>query len=165
MLAASCASNSSSPHVASLGATTTTVAADNENSTLPSREQVYQDQVAYAGCMRTHGLPNYPFPQSNPSGRNVALNSSFDSKSKAYPAANRACKHLLPFGGGFPTPAEIAKIDAQLLKFAECMRRNGVPNFPDPIVSSHSIGFKGVNPFSKAARKAQRVCGRPGGGP
>lgn len=164
---AGCASNSASPHVASLGSTTTTLAANNENSILPGQQQIYRDQVAYAGCMRTHGLPNYPFPPSNPSGREQSVDDQQDTKSPAYPAANRSCRHLLPFGGGFPSGAELAEVQNQLLTFSVCMRRHGVANFPDPFISRHALGFRlsGVNPSSKIFQHAQRSCGLPGGGP
>jgi hypothetical protein len=55
------------------------------------------------------------------------------------------------------------------LKFAECMRSNGVPNFPDP---SGGGGIQipvgsGINPGSPAFQSAQRSCFKllPGGGP
>jgi hypothetical protein len=55
------------------------------------------------------------------------------------------------------------------LKFADCMRSHGVPNFPDPgpgggiQISSNS----GINPQSPAFQSAQSTCSKlmPGGGP
>lgn len=55
------------------------------------------------------------------------------------------------------------------IKFADCMRSHGVPNFPDPgsgggiQISSSS----GINPASPAFQSAQNACGKllPGGGP
>jgi hypothetical protein len=56
----------------------------------------YQEELAYAQCMRAHGLANFPDP--NPSGR-----SSFSVRLTGNPGspaarANAACKHLLPSG-------------------------------------------------------------------
>jgi hypothetical protein len=53
-------------------------------------------------------------------------------------------------------------------KFSECMRANGVTNFPDP--NGHGIQLSkssGVNPFSPAFKAAQSKCRHvlPGGGP
>ena len=55
------------------------------------------------------------------------------------------------------------------LKFASCMRVNGVPNFPDPS-SSGEIQIapgSGLNPQSPAFEAAQKRCGKllPGGNP
>jgi hypothetical protein len=53
-------------------------------------------------------------------------------------------------------------------KFAACMRRNGVPNFPDPSSGGDlTIGpGSGINPSSPAFRKAQQTCSKllPHGG-
>jgi hypothetical protein len=55
------------------------------------------------------------------------------------------------------------------IKFADCMRSHGVPNFPDP-GSGGGIQFNagsGIDPQSPAFRAAQNACFRllPGGGP
>jgi hypothetical protein len=54
------------------------------------------------------------------------------------------------------------------IKFSDCMRSHGVPNFPDP--SHGGGGFQipnGVNPSSPAFQSAQNACSKvlPGGGP
>jgi hypothetical protein len=54
---------------------------------------------------------------------------------------------------------------AQLLKYASCVRKHGVPNFPDPNAND---GFAiHVDPASPAFRAAQATCHKllPGGGP
>jgi hypothetical protein len=55
------------------------------------------------------------------------------------------------------------------LRFADCMRSHGVPNFPDPSAGGGiqiSAG-SGVNPQSPAFQSAQNACSKlmPGGGP
>ncbi len=69
--------------------------------------------------------------------------------------------------GGTATSAKAGF--SQALKFSQCMRANGVPNFPDP---SNGGGIQisrgsGLNPQSPAFQAAQKACGRllPGGGP
>lgn len=61
---------------------------------------------------------------------------------------------------------------AAFLKFSQCMRANGVPNYPDPTAGGG--GFKiavtpgsGLNPQSPAFQAAQETCRKelPGGGP
>lgn len=60
------------------------------------------------------------------------------------------------------------------LKFSQCMRANGVPNFPDPSAGGGGIQFGGppgpgsdLNPRSPAFRAARETCTKdlPGGGP
>jgi len=56
----------------------------------------------------------------------------------------------------------------QALKLSECMRANGVPNFPDPngqgVIQGNSS--EGLDPSSPQFQKAQRTCAKdaPGGG-
>jgi hypothetical protein len=56
----------------------------------------------------------------------------------------------------------------QRLKFADCMRSHGVPNFPDPSPNGPTrIGpNSGINPQAPAFQSAQKACGElaPGGG-
>lgn len=56
------------------------------------------------------------------------------------------------------------------LKFSDCMRSHGVPNFPDPSGGGGGIQISagsGVNPQSPAFQSAQNDCQKlmPGGGP
>jgi hypothetical protein len=55
------------------------------------------------------------------------------------------------------------------IKFADCMRSHGVPNFPDPGAGGGiQIGSgSGINPQSPAFQSAQGACSKllPGGGP
>ena len=63
----------------------------------PVGPATYQARLAYAQCMRTHGLPGFPGP--GPSGGpsfSVRLNVKPNSPAAR---ANDACKHLLAAGG------------------------------------------------------------------
>ena len=121
---------------------------------------MYDDEIAYAACMRSHGLSAFPDPTE--SSHHVGFpKNPYDEKSHTYVAANTACKHLLPYNGGFPSGAQLAAIETGLLKYTKCMRANGVPDFPEPTISSHAIGFNlsgaaGVN--SATMSRAQKVC-------
>jgi hypothetical protein len=119
----------------------------------------YKKELAFARCMRSHGVPNFPDPRStgtiiigNGGGSVANLNSS------QMVAAQNACRDLLP-NGGVASQAQRQQITGQLLKFARCMRSHGVPNFPDPSGSSIQVGgSSGINPKSPQFQSAQRAC-------
>jgi subtilase family serine protease len=55
----------------------------------------YRSNLAYAHCMQSHGVPDFPDP--NPSG-NISISGQPHGNSPAA-RANDACEHLLPAGG------------------------------------------------------------------
>ena len=83
--------------------------------------------LAYAQCMRSHGVANFP----DPNGQGVIQGSGINPGSASFQAADKDCRHLLP-NGGQPSPAQQAKALAQALKFSQCMRSHGISDFPDP---------------------------------
>jgi hypothetical protein len=88
--------------------------------------------VAFSVCMRSHGVPNFPDPDSNGRIPKETLQQLGVSSSQ-YQAATQACAHLLPGGGsGGRTQAEVQQWWNGMLRFARCMRSHGVSNFPDP---------------------------------
>jgi hypothetical protein len=86
--------------------------------------------VAYSACMRTHGVPSFPDPDSTgtiPKGSAQQFGVS-DSR---YQAAQTACAHLLPSSGGV-SQALVQRAMNGMRAFAQCMRSDGVANWPDP---------------------------------
>lgn len=169
LLAAACGgSPSPAANVASLGKSpgTTDPSGGSGNSGSGSNSSRYEAALKYSECMRAHGVANFPDPgadgsieiQSNgPSGSH-----SLHLNSAQFNAANQACKHLLP-NGGQPTAAQKAQMEAQALKYSQCMRAHGVANFPDPDTSGGGIGFKlspssGIDPRSPQFQNAQKTC-------
>lgn len=55
------------------------------------------------------------------------------------------------------------------MKFSECMRANGIPDFPDPTgngLSFNQASDSDLNPNNPAFQKASKVCQqKTGGGP
>jgi hypothetical protein len=124
--------------------------------------------VAYSACMRSHGVPNYPDPDSSgqlpkPDAHHLGVSGS------QLQAAQRACQHLLPNNGGAINADSIQQcmladdcpqtlvqqVRNEELNFARCMRSHGVPNWPDPVIDSQgrpvfaiSISKDGFNPYS-----------------
>jgi hypothetical protein len=86
-----------------------------------------EQALAYAQCMREHGAPNYPDPNS--SGVFLVTPAN-NSEFKAPASTRRACGHLLPKAAPL-TAAQQQQQDRRNLAFAVCMRRHGFPKFPD----------------------------------
>ena len=105
-----------------------------------------QAALSYAGCMRSHGVPDFPDPDGN---GNFNLPSS--SVSSQETAANQACNHLLNVGTQL-NAAQTQHTLSQLVKYAQCMRAHGVPNFPDPQITNGGIGVPGGFTFDTAGR-------------
>jgi hypothetical protein len=126
LLAAACGGSPGS-HVAQLGSTTT-----KSSTSSPSANS--QKVLAFSRCVRAHGVPNFPDPNSSGAlpKRQVA---QLTAGNPQFPAAHRACEHLLP-NGGQPTQAQAQQAWNDMRKFARCMRSHGVPNWPDPAPTS-----------------------------
>jgi hypothetical protein len=153
----------------------------------------YQDALAYSECMRTHGIADFPDPNSNGKfiGRSADRNGSVvsstvngvpvDTSSPQFVAANKTCEKLLPNGGQM-TSAQLAQALQTALKFSRCMRAHGVANFPDPTVSDGQVTFTnsstgqgsgsgtsgngsgGLSPGSPQFQAAVRACQPSQGG-
>jgi hypothetical protein len=94
--------------------------------------------VAYSRCMRSHGIPNFPDPDSNGQISKEAIIQLPVSGSRLQ-AAQRACQALWPYQA--PTQAQQRQELADDLKFAQCMRSHGLPDFPDPTTSDGEVEF------------------------
>jgi hypothetical protein len=126
-------------------------------------------QLAFAQCMRSHSLPNFPDP--GPSG-GFGASGNAEQSNPHYAAAFSACHHLLPYGGVPPAGANKVQQDlAQLLQLAQCMRAHGVSNYPDPNANPSSnsntnrnnnsnLAQAGVDPNSPQFQAASRICER-----
>ena len=91
-----------------------------------------QKAVKFAECMRSNGVSDFPDPGA--SGKftidEIANGSSLDTSTPAFTQAISACKDLEP--AGFMGSARSPQQMQAALKFAQCIRANGVPDFPDP---------------------------------
>jgi len=114
--------------------------------------------IAYAGCMRSNGVPKFPDPDSSGRIPKVAL-AQLGVASTQFQAAQASCRQLLPNGGQAPSQAQLLQIKALGLKFAQCVRAHGVPNLPDPDASGRipdpaSVGINQGSPKFQAANDA-----------
>jgi hypothetical protein len=126
----------------------------------------YQKAVAYAQCIRSHGEPGFPDPNSQ---GNFIINGKKDHltgmSSAQMQSATKSCKHLLP-NGGQDTPAQLKKDLSQALKFVACMRTHGIPDFPEPVVQDGGVDIHGgrFGPNSPQMKSAQQACSSFGPG-
>ena len=97
------------------------------------------EAVKFAMCMRSNGVSEFPDP--NASGTltldGVVNGSSLDPNAPAFKQALGACKDLQP--AGFVGHTRTAQEQENALKFAQCIRDNGVQDFPDPTPDSPLI--------------------------
>ena len=119
-----------------------------------------------AECIRAHGVPHFPDPDAK---GDFAF--GIDVSPAVWRKAVDACKALAPPGAfsGKRSP----KQQSAALRFAECVRENGVKDFPDPangeplidtthIPSSNRPG--GMTILNAATHKCRSVLGLAAGG-
>jgi hypothetical protein len=133
VLVTGCGGGSSSKSSATAGRATTTGA-----GTTSSRSAATADgppgALAFAKCMRSSGVPDFPDPQ--PGGGFAFHASPGVVSSPAFKAAQAKCQKYIPGGGPLsPGAPPSAQTMAQLRQIAVCMRQHGVPQFPDPRTS------------------------------
>jgi len=147
LLAAGCGGGS--PRVASIASTTTT-ATTAENSA-----------VAFTSCMRANGVPRFPDPPPIGSQGGKPTLQQLGVSESQFEAAVSACSHLLPNGGHHQEPTITAADQADYLKGAACMRRHGVPDFPDPRFQNNNVTFNipsSIDTNSSPFRSAEATC-------
>lgn len=147
LLATACGGSSSGSNVAQLGTTS------NANGSGSSNASASDDPNAYSRCMRSHGVGNFPDPDSN----NILKTAGIDRNSPTFQAAAGACRGLAPTPA---PPAQQAQEQAQMLAFARCMRSHGVPAFPDPQPNGATRLTSGgqIDPNSPVVKAAITAC-------
>jgi hypothetical protein len=158
---------SSAPHVANLGASNGTTA--GSTTTLPKGNPT-QLLDEWATCMRSHGTPGVADPTIDANGViHITLPASTGPGPDQGPGAGPCGDYLTAASaalrGGQPSP----KADpAKLLKFSECMRANGIPDFPDPSGNGLHIQTSpgsDLNPNNPTFAAAQKTCAKKTGVP
>jgi hypothetical protein len=182
---------SRAPSVASVTTTTSFSAAASTNtaggaadSGTASSQTQQQDSLKYARCMRANGVPNFPDPSAD-GGFTFNPAAGVDPSSPAFKAAQAKCEKVMPRPGGGLAPGTQTHPSAQwlatMVKAALCVRRHGVPNFPDPTTTVPSLTVLGggrgqisnidgvvfvfpaatIDTLSPAFIRAAKTCGFP----
>jgi hypothetical protein len=146
LLAAAC-SGSPGGHVAQLSTSTT-------QSSSPSDASTHDQALAYTRCMRSHGVPLWPDPESSGAFDKSKLTShQLAATSFQIGTAQKACKSLLPTY----SVTQQSHVLAQALRFSRCMRTHGATDFPDP-ASNGAIVIPHAMESSPAYLAALHFC-------
>ncbi len=122
--------------------------------------------------MRENGVPEFPDPQLNGDGGLImgGPGGGVDFDQEVMEKAMEACEDLRPQGGGNFSEEDRQEMQDAALEHAQCMRDNGVPDFPDPVFEEGGarIDLNGIDPESSVFKEAQEACedvmpNRPGG--
>jgi hypothetical protein len=164
MLVSACG-GSSSPGVAAVDTTTASATTDTTStSNSAGGSAQLSAALAFARCMRSHGVPDFPDPDPDSQGNFPSLHLAESTQTTA--AANDACKHLR----GTATPKQRQQKLAFSVKVAQCLRAHGYPNFPDPTrlgeppklppgIDLDSPQFRAAE--TNCERRAQKALGLP----
>jgi hypothetical protein len=136
----------------------------DENGDAGNANANYESAVKFSECMRDNGVAEFPDPDA--SGEltidGVLNGSSLDPESPAWRNAAAACKDLEP--PGYTGDDELTPEEQEgRLAFAQCMRDNGVEDFPDPVegeplVDTRKIPSAATSSGHSAVNAAMQAC-------
>ena len=156
VISTGCGSNASS------ATGTASNSANGPTTKLTARDKA----VKFAECIRAHGVSDFPDPDAK---------NDFQYGVSVSPAvwrrATTACKDLQP--PGTLSSKRTPKQQSASLRFAQCIRDNGVKDFPDPVngeplVDTYKIPSSnqpgGMTVLNAAMKKCGQVLGEAAGG-
>ena len=148
LLVAGCGGGS--PGVASIASSTTAATTTAQSG-----------PVAFAHCMRSHGVPTFPDPNAGGEFDGSQLKRVGVSASQVR-AAQGSCNYLLPNGVPLAPPYTITRADQiDYLKGAACMRTHGFAGFPDPTFQNNDVQLNipsNINQGSPQFKSAAATC-------
>jgi hypothetical protein len=121
--------------------------------------------VKFAQCMRDNGVSEFPDPDAEGELTidGVLNGSSIDPNGPTWKAAVAACEDLQP--AGFTGDDEVTAAEQEdRLAFAQCIRDNGVEDFPDPaegepLVNTNIIPSAATEDGMTILNAAMETCG------
>jgi hypothetical protein len=111
--------------------------------------------------MRSHGIPDFPDPDSSGQISKEEI-LQLGVSASVLKTAQRACMRLWPYQA--PAQAQQRQQLTGDLKFAQCMRSHGLPNFPDPTTGPDgpyfalSVSKDGFDPHSPQILAKAHEC-------
>jgi hypothetical protein len=164
LISAGCGSNTAS-ETGTAGRSATATA----GSTAAGGSKTTTDQdklVKFAACIRAHGVPH--FPDANAKGE---FEFGIDVTAAVWTKAVNACKALQPPGS--LSSKRTPKQQKASIRFAQCMRENGVKDFPDPangepLINTYQIPSSnrpgGMTILNAAAQKCRSLLAEAAAG-
>jgi predicted small secreted protein len=156
--------------VLSAGCSNTLARTGTDSSGGNNTAATHQQAVKFAECMRANGVREFPDPDASGTLTidGIANRSSIDTNSAAFQQAIAACKDLQP--SGFVGHKRTAQEQENALKFAQCVRDNGVKDFPDPTPDSPlvdtnripSAAGNGIAALNAAMQKCRDLAANAG---
>ncbi len=127
----------------------------------PGGPEAQKKMVAFAQCMRSHGVPDFPEPSEGHLLIKGNSKNGLNPDSPQFQAAMKTCHSLAP--APKISPQQSAAMQAQALKFSACMRSHGAPDFPDPKFEGGGVQLQikrgsGIDPQSSQFQAAQKAC-------
>jgi hypothetical protein len=171
---AACSSGSTAPQVASLGSSSGASGDSGSSASPQPTGNPTQLLDEWATCMRSHGDPSQADPtidankvihiQIPPgvSGQNGPIDFKSGGFGTCDPYLTGAATALR--GGQPPQKPDPVKLE----KFSQCMRANGISDFPDPTgdgLQIRSSPGSDLNPNNPAFQNAQKKCAQQVGVP
>lgn len=155
------------PSVASIA--TTTTSGGNESSTTGTGRDATGFLVEWAACMRSHGDPDQTDPSIDSHwGIDIIIPlSAPESLSNEVHGGTAPCNQYLAeassaLRAAHPAPPAPSS-DATGVRYAACMRANGVPDYPDP--TGNRTNLRGIDMNSPLFIRANKLCGKKIGAP
>ncbi|MEU9331643.1 hypothetical protein AB0D49_00575 [Streptomyces sp. NPDC048290] len=142
--------------------------ADGSSESSAAAGSQFDQALVFAECMRANGVPAFPDPQQADGGVRMDAG-GVDTNSPEFQGAMEACRDKAPQAQGQQQggePLDPTKVAA----WAECIRSNGVPAFPDPEINGGQMaldfGGAGLSMADPAFQQARAACQDkwPGGG-
>jgi hypothetical protein len=119
---------------------------------------------AWANCMHSHGDPNQADPTVDAYGViNVTIPSDAQALSGEVHAGADPCNRYMAAAQGAlraANPVAPPPDQTELVKYVNCMRANGIPNYPYPTGNETNFNGTGVDPTSPAVMNVNKVCGK-----
>jgi hypothetical protein len=159
LVSAGCGSNASSETgTASSSGTTSSASSSGTASSRANQKLSARDKaVKFAECIRAHGVSDFPDPnEKNQFEYGVSVTPT------VWKEATTACKDLQP--PGTLSGKRTHKQQSASLRFAQCVRDNGVKDFPDPVngeplVNTYKIPSSNKPGGMAILNAAMRKCG------
>ena len=166
LIGAGCSNDSAENGSTSTGTASSTDTASSSATGGDKKLTARDKAVKFAECIRAHGVSDFPDPnEKNQFEYGVSVTPAVWEK------AVDACKDLQP--PGTLSGERTSKQQSAALRFAQCVRANGVKDFPDPVngeplINTYEIPSSnqpgGMAILNAATDKCGKVLGAAAGG-